>query len=86
MAMCSNFGSSFCFHCALHLPSVLIMTKFARFDVWARAQICTLKEEGVPVTEIVKRVKRNNGKLATIGAIQRVLWKKRENPEAWVLS
>ena len=57
------------------------MGKGARFDTWAKAEICTLKKQGVKLGVIQKQVKKKDGKKGTIGAINKILKKKRENPE-----
>ena len=54
---------------------------WARFDTWARAEICTLREEGYAREDIRKRVKKTDGQPGHMNAIDGILAKKAECPE-----
>jgi transposase len=54
----------------------------ARFDVWARSAICTMREMGAKVNVITKAVKKSDGTGACVRAIEKILARKAADP-AW---
>jgi len=54
---------------------------YARFDAWARSEICTLRSEGYEREEIRQQVCKTDGKPGSLKAIDGVLEKKRKCPD-----
>ena len=57
------------------------MGKFARLDAFARGQIVPLCGEGVKPRDVVKKVKKTNGKPPTPRAVRDVVKAHKANPE-----
>ena len=53
----------------------------ARLDTWARAEICTLRSEGVLVSKIAARARKKDGSLPTPRSVEKVISKTRKQLE-----
>ena len=64
------------------LPLALAMPSVARMDPFTRGTICGLRAAGVARPEIVRRVRKKDGKRPSIRAVDAVLARHRVEP-AW---